>query len=133
MNKSKVYNEVLEILNKMPYVDYLKIPQCYVQFLNNNKCDTYSVKDTEISREAYCMFLKIYLEYIASNEEKNKINDMLKINNLKEDNKKKNKYNSEILFKNSGNLKDSSSTNLIKIEEKWFNVLLKKIKRFFVK
>ena len=133
MNKSKVYNEVLEILYTIPYVDYLKIPTYYVQYLNNNKYDKYSAKVTDISRDAYCLFLKIYLEYIASNEEKNKINEILKINNLKEDNKKKEKYNPEISFNKTGNLNDSSSTSLIIKEEKWYSVLLKKIKSFFIK
>lgn len=133
MNKSKVYNEVLEILNTIPYVDYLKIPPYYVQYLNNNKYDKYSAKATDISRDAYCLFLKIYLEYIASNEEKNKINEILKINNLKEDNKKKEKYNPEILFNKTGDLNNSMSTSLIIKEDKWYNVLLKKIKSFFIK
>lgn len=133
MNKSKVYNEVLEIINTIPYADYLKIPPYYVQYLNNNKYDKYSAKAKDISRDAYCLFLKIYLEYIASNEEKNKLKEILKINNLKEDNKKKEKYNPEILFNKTDNLNNSMSKSLIAKEEKLYSILLKKIKDFFIK
>ncbi len=133
MDKSKVYNEVLEILNTIPYVDYLKIPPYYIQYINNNKYDKYNAEATDMSRDAYCLFLKIYLKYIASNEEKIKINEILKINNLKEDNKKKEKYNPELLFNKTSNLNNSSNKSLIIKEEKWYNVLLKKIKSFFIK
>ena len=133
MNQSSVYSEVLEMLNNIPYRDYLKIPQCYIQFLNNNKSNIYIVNSQEISRDVYCLFLKIYLEYIANDKEKKQINEILKINTLREENNKKRAYNSEIIFSKTNIYNDYSNPNLMIVEEKWYHAIIKKIKCFFRK
>ena len=71
MYEKSVYSEVVYMLNKIPIRDFLKIPPTYIQFLNNNRDDTKNYTANSFSRESYCLFLKIYLKYIASNEEKN--------------------------------------------------------------
>lgn len=130
MYEKSVYSEVVYMLNKIPIRDFLKIPPTYIQFLNNNRDDTKNYTANSFSRESYCLFLKIYLKYIASNEEKNKIDEILKINNLKEENKKKDKYNIENLFKKTNYVQDINKS-LIETKEKWYDVILRKIKAFF--
>ena len=100
MKNSIIYNELLEILNRIPCRDYLKIPSYYIQFLNKNKCSNINIDTKTISREAYALFFKIYYDYIAIDKEKIKIDELLKINNFKKENHKKKKYNPDEIFKN---------------------------------
>ena len=129
MRDNYVYNEVIDMLDTVPYRDYLKIPPGYIQFLNNNKNNAIGENKKEKSREAYCLFLKIYLEYIADDEEKNIINEILKMNSLKKEEEKKAKYNTENLFKKT-NYENKINGSLVTTKETWYDKVFKRIKSF---
>ena len=126
-NKMKEYNEVLAILDLIPSYDYYKIPSEIISGLTNNKVDNYEVIIKEddfscISRNAYLIFIKLYRDYIAEKDEKEKLNELLSLNDKKRnieydsffDNKTTNNFNNEKI-----------ESNLIEIKRK--NIIQKVI------
>lgn len=86
--KSKSYNEVLEMLSNIPIKDYLKIPREEISKLIEGQDENYefrinrklSIKEQNISRDAYTIFTRLYYQYIADDGEKQKIGAMLRLN-----------------------------------------------------
>lgn len=97
----KEYNEILELLKYIPSYDYLKIPDEKIEFFK-----TFSVKDYDfkiedinsanISRETYAIYTSLYRDYIATDEEKSRIDEILLLNQKK----KYQKYDSKEIFEN---------------------------------
>ena len=99
-NSKREYNEVLALLELIPSYDYLKIPSSKINILKKNSNKEYNfhienLEDAKISPKAYAIFIKLYQEYIATDKEKEKLDEILKIN----DKIKKEKY--DIVFKES--------------------------------
>lgn len=89
----KECNEVLAMLDLIPNYDYLKIPANIINKLKSNCVEGYvvnidSIHNAKISRKSYVMFVKLYQNYIATEEENKKIDEMLELN----DKIKKEKY-----------------------------------------
>ena len=97
----KEYNEILELLKFIPSYDYLKIPDEKIEFFK-----TFSVKDYDfkiedinninVSREAYAIYTSLYRDYIATDKEKSRIDEILLLNQKK----KHQKYDSKEIFEN---------------------------------
>lgn len=126
----KEYNEILELLKHIPSYDYFKIPDEKIGFFK-----TYSVKDydfkiddinsAKISKETYVIYTDLYKEYIATEDEKIKIDEILKLNKKE----KEEKYNPNNLFKK---IDINKNEKLAEIEEKSFiKKLINKIKSIF--
>lgn len=98
------YVEVLEILKSVPIEEYKKIPKEKIMFYESNKDKEYIYIYNEdnkvISRKAKTILINLYKNYIASDDEKTKIEEILKLNDIKLEEDKRNKYNSNDLFKN---------------------------------
>ena len=100
--KKKSYVEVLEILKHIPKKEYDMIPKEKIDFYKANSDKTYKyVYSSQItSRKTYSIIVSLYKNYIATNEEKLEIDNLLRKNLKKEEIKKEEKYNPNDLFKN---------------------------------
>ena len=98
----KSYVEVLEILKHIPKKEYDIIPKEKIDFYKANSDKTYKyVYSSQItSRKTYSIIVSLYKNYIATNEEKLEIDNLLRKNLKKEEIKKEEKYNPNDLFKN---------------------------------
>ncbi|MBQ7411122.1 MAG: hypothetical protein IJW20_07060 [Clostridia bacterium] len=146
MLKSNVYNEILEILKYIPSYDFEKIPETVLEDFRKKKEECYDfsfdldkpLEQQEISRDTYILFVSIYKNYIANEYEKNKINEMLRLNELAKSKKSEIKY-SQNVFKKREKI-NKKITNEV-LEEKmiivykkdFWNKIIEKIKRLFVR
>lgn len=91
-----------------------------------------------ISKKACAIITRIYLDYIASNEESKKIEKILYENTLKKEELSRQKYSTNELFKDkekSVEIENSNEINksLVEYKESLFNKIMNKIKNFFKK
>lgn len=131
--KNKVYNEVLEVLKYVSKNEFEKIPIEEIEYYNQNKDETYKYsfdsKNNKISRKACILLVKLYVTYIASDEEKSDIYKQLKINSDKLEREKRQLYNPDNLFRNN-KVDNIGEVSLVEVKaEKWY----KKIYLFFKK
>lgn len=134
------YVEVLEILRHIPQEQYNRIPKEKILFYEKNKNREYKYIYNEqmpnLSRKANAVLVNLYKEYIADSSEKDKIENILELNNKKQEIEKQKRFNNEDLFKNK-NYKNQSVKNVSLIEyndkNKWYLKLIDKIKSFLKK
>ena len=130
------YVEVLEILKTIPSEEYKKIPEEKIRFCENNKDKDYiyfyNECNTVISRKAKTILINLYKNYIASEDEKCKIEEILKLNDIKLEREKQNRYNSNALFRNKVK---TENNYLIEVNEKskWYTKIYNFIKGLFSK
>lgn len=125
--ESQVNYEVLQMLNHIPIRDFIKIPPKTIRDLEDN-ISTENVNHNTFSREAYVLFLKIYLTYIANEQEKQKIAEMLKLNEKKKERIKQIKYNKNNIFKDTTR-EENEPKEIIIQEKKWYNIFFDRIRR----
>lgn len=115
--------EVLEVLKFLPKDEYKKIPKSEIEFLESKKDINYEFKIDElhsleqinISKRANAIIIVLWEKYFASENQKQKLHVILRENYNKEEERKKEQYSYENLFK-----KDSN-TYLVSIKkEKWY-------------
>ena len=136
---AKAYTEVLELLKHIPKEEYNRIPETEIQFYENN-CDknykfiydeTVELKDQKISKEANSVIIAMYMNYFANEKQKEIIDEVLKQNSINQEKEKKEKYNTENIFK------EKNQENLpIQVSEKKENIIkriINKIKGLFAK
>ena len=146
---AKAYKEVLEIIKYFPEEEYNKIPKEKIEFYKENmdkKYDfsidpTVDLSKQNISKEANAIIIALFQDYFATEEQKEKIEEILKINEQKAEREKKEKYNPEDLFKNKSNIdkksvniqensqETSQETSLVEYKENFFT----KFKNFIIK
>jgi len=129
--KAQINRQVLEMINHIPLRDLLKIPPEIIQNLEKD-VSSEKIESVSYSREAYVIFLKIYLDYIADENEKEKINGMLKLNENKKDKEKAIKYNPDNIFKTISK-EENKKEEIAVVEKKWYEKILNKIKGLFKK
>lgn len=126
----KEYNEILEILKHIPSYDYFKIPDEKIEFFKTYSVKDYNFKieninDAKISRETFAIYTALYRDYIATDEEKEKINEILLLNQKR----KEEKYSSKKLFNSK-----KENENLVKVEKiSLFKKILNNFKSIFSK
>ena len=106
---AKAYTEVLEILSHFSTEEYSKIPQEKINFYKNNMEKNYEysidpnidLSKQYISKEANAILISIYRDYFANDRQRQTLNNLLNQNQRKNENKKKEKYNSENIFINN--------------------------------
>ena len=137
--------EILEIIKYFPKDEYSKIPKEKIEFYKNNMDKDYSFKinpeidlsEQNISPEANAIIINLYTSYFATEEQKNKIEEILNLNQQKDDQLKREKYNPDNIFKKenkeiieeSENSNSSSENSLIEQKETFFT----KFKKFIFK
>lgn len=126
----KEYNEILEILKHIPSYDYFKIPDEKIEFFKTYSVKDYDFKieninDAKISRETFAIYTSLYRDYIATDEEKEKINEILLLNQKR----KEEKYSSKKLFNSK-----KENEKLVKLEKiSLFKKILNNLKSIFSK
>lgn len=134
-------NQVLELLKHIPLKNYLKIPDKEIIYLKTHQDENYyfkyneeaSIESQDIYREAFIIFTRLYITYIANEKEQKAIKDMLKLNDLKNEEKKQ-KYDSSIVFKNKKNVTNTNDALPIIIKKNGiFQKLFFIIKNFYYK
>lgn len=140
--------EVVRILDFVPYRDYKKIPKDVILHYEKNaseNCDfeydiNCSLDEQNVSKTAKTIIAILFRDYWATLEQKNKILNYEKNETIKEENIKKEKYNSNDIFKNNtkstiienkDNIQEKSLVNVSNI--KWYVKIWKILKDFFKK
>ena len=119
---AKAYTEVLE-----------KIPIEKINFYKSNMDKDYKftinpeidLANQNISKEANAIIVSLYRDYYATEEQKVKINEILDLNQKKEELEKRKKYNPDDIFRNNQQLNRDienldTTTQLVKYKENFF-------------
>ena len=140
MNKIS-FNETYDIICHLDRKLYNKIPKDFIKFIEQNIDYNYkvnidyskSINEQKLQRDTRVLLSLIYRDYLCSLDEKNRLiqEDKLKLIELKD--KKRKKYDSNNLFRNSNTKKDkifqneNSNKEMQVLKNNWFFF----IKRFF--
>ena len=139
---AQAYTEVLEIIKHLPEEEYAKIPEEKIQFFKNNMDKNYiftidpeiDLSEQNISQKANAIVINIFMDYFANEQQKVKIKEILDLNQKIAEQKKREKYNPDDLFKNKNNQSNSfeennTTTAIIEYKESFFT----KFKNFIFK
>ncbi len=132
------YTQVLEILKTLPKEELSKIPTEEIEFLKEN-CDkdykyTLNTERFQISRKAYAILVVYFKKYFATEIQKQKLNIILKNNQIEIDKEKREKYGVENLFKeNNPKQEQTKKLEIVPYKENFFRKILTKIKKIFIK
>ena len=143
---ARAYTEVLEILKHFPEDEYKKIPVEKINFYKSNMDKNYKftinpgidLASQNISKETNAIIVTLFRDYYATEEQKVKIEEILDLNQKKEELEKRKNYNTDNIFKNNqltntvGENSESSATTtqLIEYRESFFVKLKKFIFKF---
>ena len=133
---AKAYTEVLEIIKHFPKEEYNKIPAEKIEFYKENMDKNYiflinpelELEKQNISPEANAIIVNLYFNYFATEEQKNKMEKILDLNQKREEQEKIEKYNPDNIFKKKNKIEISQEIN-IKNE----NAMVEYKESFFVK
>ena len=131
--------EVLGILEYLKDSDKYKIPKEIIEFFEKNKSETYKpdidywddVNNLDLKLKTRRILAGIYIDYLASEEEKKEYINKLKQNEIKNQEVLKEKYNVDDIFKKNEISKEQVVELTIIKEEKWFVKIINKIKEIF--
>ena len=134
---SKAYTEVLEIIKYFPKEEYVKIPKEKIEFYKNNMDKYYvftinpviDLSEQNISQEANAIIVNLFRDYYATEEQKIKIEEILELNQKKEEQEKRKIYNPDNIFKKMNKDGNNTNTALIEYEDSFF----KRFKNFIFK
>ena len=142
---AKAYTEVLKILGQFSIEEYSKIPKEKIDFYKNNMDKDYIYKinpeidlsQQYISKEANAILISLFRDYFATENQRKTLSNLLNQNQVKLEEIKREKYNSNNLFKKNkdnviNEVKEEKSLVEIK-EEKWFKKIFYFFKRLFRK
>ncbi len=142
---AKAYTEVLEILGQFSIEEYSKIPKEKIDFYKNNMDKDYIYKinpeidlsQQYISKEANAILISLFRDYFATENQRKTLSNLLNQNQVKLEETKREKYNSNNLFKKNkdnviNEVKEEKSLVEIK-KEKWFKKIFYFFKRLFRK
>ena len=138
---ANAYKEVLEILSYFSEEEFNKIPEDKIEYFKNNMNKDYEFKinpsvnlsEQNISKEANAIIVKLYLEYYANDEQKNKIKEILKLNQKKKEIEKKEKYNPDDIFSNANKESKIDSQDNEKMLVEYKESFFVKFKKFIFK
>ena len=131
------YVEVLEILKHIPKEDYIKIPEEKIEFYKNNMDKNYIYIYNQIMpktlRKTDAILINLYKNYIAKEDEKQKINQILKLNEMKEEQEKQKKFRPNNIFNNHVENENINENTILVVEHKetMLKKIINKIKRIF--
>ncbi len=139
---AKAYVEILEIIKYMEPECVNKIPKGLIEFFERQKDKNYEYhfdeekdfSEQKISEETGGLLAMLALNYIANEENKEKIKEILIKNEEEYQKELREKYNPDNLFKDKQNIEENEPKQLTIIEkEPWYKKILNKIKSIFVK
>lgn len=129
-NTNLEYAQVNRVLKKLPKEQLNKIPQ---NVLNHYNVSYDENLDQNISKKAAISIIAIFKRYILNENENLKLEKILKNNTILQEERKKQLYSVDDIFKNR-NIKENDSFKenaLIEYKENIFLKILNKIKKFF--
>ena len=125
---NKAYVEVLEFLKFIPINEFYKIPKEEIDFMEENKDREYNYKyditNPVLSKKAKAIITNLYMENFASQEEKTKIKDILKLNSIKSETEKQLQYGTSIEFKNKYKNEPKEQNFMIVKKDKWYEKII---------
>lgn len=137
----KAYVEVLEIISHFSEEEYNKIPKEKIEFYESNKDKDYKFifdpsNDEEayknVSKEAKAIIVTLFRDYYATEEQKEKLKQILQENEQKANQEKEKQYNPDNMFTSEDADKDENKeTALIVRNENIFTRIWSFIKRIF--
>ena len=145
---ANAYSEVLEILKYISKEDYEKIPNSKIELFETNHNKDYIFKynpnktldEQNVSKIAKAIIAILFRDYWATEIQKEKIITKQNYDRKQLEEKKKERYNSDNLFKNNekkinlDGTKQEQKLALIEINNiKWYKKVWKFITRFFSK
>ena len=145
---ANAYSEVLEILKYIPIEDYDKIPKnrinLFKAYANNDHAFCYdttkTLEEQNVSKTAKAIIAILFRDYWATELQKEKIIAKQNYDRIQLEEKKKERYNSDNIFKNNkkkiilDGTKQEQKLALIEINNiKWYKKVWKFITRFFSK
>lgn len=139
---AKAYTEVLEIISHFSEEEYSKIPKDKIEFYKKNMDKNHKfainpeieLSKQNISKEANAILITLFRDYFATERQKEILEHLLKQNREKIEQKKRELYNPDSIFKDSKKEiieKDNTSeeTQLMEYKESFFS----KFKKFIFK
>ena len=145
---ANAYSEVLEILKYISKEDYEKIPNSKIELFETNHNKEYIFKynpnktldEQNVSKTAKAIIAILFRDYWATEIQKEKIITKQNYDRKQLEEKKKERYNSDNLFKNNekkinlDGIKQEQKLALIEINKiKWYKKVWKFITGFFSK
>lgn len=145
---ANAYSEVLEILKYISKEDYEKIPNSKIELFETNHNKEYIFKynpnktldEQNVSKTAKAIIAILFKDYWATELQKEKIIAKQNYDRMQLEEKKKERYNSDNIFKNNekkinlDGTKQEQKLALIEINNiKWYKKVWKFITRFFSK
>ena len=145
---ANAYSEVLEILKYISKEDYEKIPNSKIELFETNHNKEYIFKynpnktldEQNVSKIAKAIIAILFRDYWATELQKEKIITKQNYDRMQLEEKKKERYNSDNIFKNNKKkiildaTEQEQKLDLIEINNiKWYKKVWKFIIRFFSK
>ena len=136
------YTQVLEILKRLPQEEVSKIPTEEIKFLKENCDKTYKyvlspnarIEECQISRKAYAILVVYFKKYFATEKQKQKLDIILRNNQIAIDKAKREKYGVDNLFKeNKLKQEENKKVEIVPYKENFFKRVLNRIKKMFKK
>lgn len=140
-NDGMIYSELYELIELLDGNDRSKIPDDIIKNIEDNRDKKYTQKyisydtinENEVNEKTITLFTKLFLDYIATESEKNEIYEILGEN----DKKISEKYSIDNVFekrkaKNVGE-EITTSTALVEVKESKLKMIWNKILAFFKK
>lgn len=140
-NDGMIYSELYELIELLNENDRNKIPNEIIKNIEDNRDKKYTKKyisydtinENEVNEKTITLFTKLFLDYIATESEKNEIYEILGEN----DKKISEKYSIDNVFekrkaKNVGE-EITTSTALVEVKESKLKMIWNKILAFFKK
>lgn len=133
--------EVLGILNELNDYEFNKIPSKIIEFLENNKSNTYNpnidysgnIKDMKLKGKTREILAGIYLDYLCPESRKEAYLNYIRKNENKYQEKIKENYNLNNLFENEPKYEEVQKTEALVVQEEegFFKKIISKIKKCF--
>lgn len=126
---AQAYTEVLETLKIIPEYEFKKIPAKEIEFYENNKDKNYVFKidstkpiEQQISKKAKAVICIIYRDFFANEEEKENIQDILKIKEEIKQKEAREKYGFNGFSKNKTevDMVNKNESNMLDVPQKSF-------------
>lgn len=140
-NDGMIYSELYELIELLDGNDRSKIPDDIIKNIEDNRDKKYTKKyisydtinENDVNEKTITLFTKLFLDYIATETEKNEIYEILNEN----DKKISEKYSIENVFKKRKERNTSeeivTSTALVEVKESKLKMIWNKILAFFKK
>ena len=141
---AKAYTEVLEIIKYFPEQEYNKIPKEKIEFYKEKMDKDYQftinpeidLAKQNVSKEASAIIITLFRDYFATEEQKEQLKELIRLNDKKSEIEKSKKYNPDDLFNNTvkENNKKTNGNNLpIEVKkDNFFKRIIDYIKGLFI-